>query len=191
MTDEAADIVYAEIQKTDILTGAKTMPFAEGLEKGIIEYVGDDCINALYEAIEARSIRPGICKTAGLKLVYSPLNGSGLVPVTHVCMTSALPISYRCAGTGKAGRNFPHLDPVPQPVISRLCALAWNSDRKSGTDLMLATRPRSLDRRWLFGPLSDEGWQAKSCRFRTTSRSFCCVITSVYRRDRLVEDRTG
>lgn len=66
MTDEAADIVYAEIQKTDILTGAKTMPFAEGLEKGIIEYVGDDCINALYEAIEARSIRPGICKTAGL-----------------------------------------------------------------------------------------------------------------------------
>ena len=48
MTDEAADIVYAEIQKTDILTGAKTMPFAEGLEKGIIEYVGDDCINALY-----------------------------------------------------------------------------------------------------------------------------------------------
>ena len=44
MTDEAADIVYAEIQKTDILTGAKTMPFAEGLEKGIIEYVGDDCI---------------------------------------------------------------------------------------------------------------------------------------------------
>ena len=44
MTDEAADIVYAEIQKTDILTGAKTMPFAEGLEEGIIEYVGDDCI---------------------------------------------------------------------------------------------------------------------------------------------------
>ena len=29
-------------------------------------------------------MRPGLCKTAGLKLVYSPLNGSGLVPVTHV-----------------------------------------------------------------------------------------------------------
>ena len=84
MTDEAADIVYAEIQKTDILTGAKRIAFEEGLAQGLIEYVGEDCINALYEAIEARSIRPGICKTAGLKLVYSALNGSGLVPVTHV-----------------------------------------------------------------------------------------------------------
>ena len=84
MTDEAADIVYAEIQKTDILTGAKLISFEDGMAQGLIEYVGDDCINALYAAIEARSIRPGICKTAGLKLVYSPLNGSGLVPVTHV-----------------------------------------------------------------------------------------------------------
>ena len=29
-------------------------------------------------------MRPGLCKTAGLKLVYSPLNGSGLVPVLRV-----------------------------------------------------------------------------------------------------------
>ncbi len=29
-------------------------------------------------------MRPGLCKTAGLKLVYSPLNGSGLVPVTRI-----------------------------------------------------------------------------------------------------------
>ena len=82
MTDEAADIVYAEIQKTDILTGAKLISFEDGMAKGLIEYVGEDCINALYAAIEARSIRPGICKTAGLKLVYSPLKGSGLLPVT-------------------------------------------------------------------------------------------------------------
>ena len=106
MTDEAADVVYAEIQKTDVLTGARIMPFAEGMEKGLIEYVGDDCINALYEAIEARSIRPGICKTAGLKLVYSPLNGSGLVPVTHV------PVSYthlhaRCPAAIPGGRHLP------------------------------------------------------------------------------------
>ena len=60
MTDEAADIVYAEIQKTDILTGAKLMSFEEGQAQGLIEYVGDDCKEALYAAIEARSVRPGI-----------------------------------------------------------------------------------------------------------------------------------
>ena len=84
MTDEAADIVYAEIQKTDILTGAKMMSFEDGMAAGMIAYVGDDCKEALYDAIKARSVRPGICRTAGLKLVYSPLNGSGLVPVTRI-----------------------------------------------------------------------------------------------------------
>ena len=61
MTDEAADVVYAEIQKTDILTGAKLMGSAEGLASGLIEYVGDDCKEALYDAIKARCVRPGLC----------------------------------------------------------------------------------------------------------------------------------
>ena len=39
MTDEAADIVYAEIQKTDILTGAKLISFEDGMAQGLIEYV--------------------------------------------------------------------------------------------------------------------------------------------------------
>ena len=60
------------------------MSFAQGVEEGFIRFVGDDCKKALYEAIESRQVRPGLCKTAGLKLVYSPLNGSGLVPVTQV-----------------------------------------------------------------------------------------------------------
>ena len=84
MTDDAAAIVYDEIQKTDVLTGAKYMSFAAGVEEGLIRFVGDDCKRALYDAIESRQVRPGLCKTAGLKLVYSPLNGSGLVPVTQV-----------------------------------------------------------------------------------------------------------
>ena len=64
MTDEAADIVYAEIQKTDILEGAKMMSFEDGMAAGLIEYVGDDCKEALYDAIKARSVRPELCKTA-------------------------------------------------------------------------------------------------------------------------------
>ena len=70
MTDDAAAIVYEEIQKTDVLTGAKYMSFAEGVEEGLIRFVGDDCKKALYEAIESRQVRPGLCSTAGLKLVY-------------------------------------------------------------------------------------------------------------------------
>lgn len=53
MTDDAAAVVYASIQKTDVLTGAKHMSFAEGVEKGLIQFVGEDCKDAFYAAIEA------------------------------------------------------------------------------------------------------------------------------------------
>ena len=140
MTDEAADIVYAEIQKTDVLTGARTMPFAEGMEKGLIEYVGDDCIRALYDAIEARSIRPGICKTAGLKLVYSPLNGSGLVPVTTVLREIGITDITIVPEQEYPDGNFPTC-PYPNPEIFEALRLGLELAEKSGADLMLATDP--------------------------------------------------
>ena len=84
MTEEAADAVYAEMQKTDVFDDVKLADFDEAVADGRIEYIGQDTIEALYDNIKAQSVRPGLCKTAGLKLVYSPLNGSGNVPVRRV-----------------------------------------------------------------------------------------------------------
>lgn len=140
MTDEAADIVYAEIQKTDILTGAKLMSFEEGQAQGLIEYVGDDCKEALYAAIEARSVRPGICKTAGLKLVYSPLNGSGLVPVMRVLKDIGITDVTIVPEQEKPDGNFPTC-PYPNPEIFEALKLGLELAEKCGADLMLATDP--------------------------------------------------
>ena len=73
MTDDAAAIVYEEIQKTDVLTGAKYMSFAEGVEEGLIRFVGDDCKKALYEAIESRQVRPGLCKYSRTETGVQPV----------------------------------------------------------------------------------------------------------------------
>ena len=140
MTDEAADIVYAEIQKTDILTGAKMMTFEEGQAAGLIEYVGDDCKEALYAAIEARSVRPGICKTAGLKLVYSPLNGSGLVPVTRVLKDIGITDITIVPEQQYPDGNFPTC-PYPNPEIFEALKLGLELAKECGADLMLATDP--------------------------------------------------
>ena len=140
MTDEAADIVYAEIQKTDILGGAKVMPFEEGMEKGLIEYVGEDCYEALYAAIESRQVRPGLCKTAGLKLVYSPLNGSGLVPVTRVLGDIGIDDITIVPEQKNPDGNFPTC-PYPNPEIFEALRLGLELAEKSGADLMLATDP--------------------------------------------------
>ena len=140
MTDEAADIVYAEIQKTDILTGAQMMTFEEGLEKGLIEYVGDDCKEALYDAIKARSVRPGICETAGLKLVYSPLNGSGLVPVMRILKDIGISDITIVPEQQYPDGNFPTC-PYPNPEIFEALRLGLELAEKEGADLMLATDP--------------------------------------------------
>ena len=140
MTDEAADIVYAEIQKTDVLTGAKTMDFMEGMRAGLIRYVGEDCKEALYAAIEARSVRPGLCRTAGLKLVYSPLNGSGLVPVTRVLGDIGITDITVVPEQEKPDGNFPTC-PYPNPEIFEALKLGLQLAEKSGADLMLATDP--------------------------------------------------
>lgn len=140
MTDEAADIVYAEIQKTDILTGAKMMSFEDGMAAGMIAYVGDDCKEALYDAIKARSVRPGICKTAGLKLVYSPLNGSGLVPVTRILEDIGITDITIVPEQQYPDGNFPTC-PYPNPEIFEALRLGLELAEKSGADLMLATDP--------------------------------------------------
>ena len=138
MTDNAADAVYAEIQKTDILEGAKTLPFAEGMEKGLIQYVGDDCKEALYTAIKSRSVRPGLCKTAGLKLVYSPLNGSGLVPVTRVLNDIGITDITIVPEQKDPDGNFPTC-PYPNPEIFEALRLGLELAEKQNADLMLAT----------------------------------------------------
>ncbi len=140
MTDEAADIVYAEIQKTDILTGAKMMSFEEGMAAGLIEYVGEDCKEALYDAIKARSVRPGICKTAGLKLVYSPLNGSGLVPVMRVLNDIGIDDITIVPEQKYPDGNFPTC-PYPNPEIFEALRLGLELAKETGADLMLATDP--------------------------------------------------
>ncbi len=140
MTDDAAAVVYAEIQKTDILNGAKLISFEEGIAQGLIEYVGDDCKEGLYDAIKACQVRPGLCKTAGLKLVYSPLNGSGLVPVMRILNDIGIDDITIVPEQQYPDGNFPTC-PYPNPEIFEALRLGLELAEKSGADLMLATDP--------------------------------------------------
>lgn len=140
LTDDAAAVVYEEIQKTDVLTGAKYMSFAEGVEKGLIHFVGDDCKKALYDAIESRQVRPGLCKTAGLKLVYSPLNGSGLVSVTQVLKDIGV-TDITIVPEQEYPNGYFTTCSYPNPEIFEALELGLNLAKEKGADLMLATDP--------------------------------------------------
>ena len=130
MTDDAAGVVYAQIQKTDVLTGAKYMSFREGVEKGLIRFVQDDCIQALYEAIESRQVRPGLCRTAGL----------GLVPVTHVLRDIGI-TDITIVPEQEYPNGYFTTCPYPNPEIREALQKGLELAEKTGADLMLATDP--------------------------------------------------
>ena len=140
MTEEAAGAVYEEMQSTDIFTGVKRADFDEALAQGKIAYIGQDVVDALYAAIEACAVRPGICKTAGLKLVYSPLNGSGNVPVRHVLADIGITDVTVVPEQEHPDGNFPTC-PYPNPEIREALALGLALAEQTGADLMLATDP--------------------------------------------------
>ena len=140
MTDDAAAIVYDEIQKTDVLTGAKRISFAQGVEDGLIRFVDDGCKKAFYEAIEARQVRPGLAKTSGLKLVYSPLNGSGLVPVTQVLKDIGLN-DITIVPEQEYPNGYFTTCSYPNPEIFEALEAGLKLAKECNADLMLATDP--------------------------------------------------
>ena len=140
MTDDAAAVVYDSIQKTDVLTGAKYMSFAEGVEKGLIRFVGDDCKEALYEAIESRQVRPGLAKTAGLKLVYSPLNGTGLEPVMRVLRDIGIN-DVTIVPEQEYPNGYFTTCSYPNPEIFAALEKGLELAKEVGADLRLATDP--------------------------------------------------
>ena len=140
MTDDAAAVVYNAIQETDVLTGAKFISFAEGVNSGLIKFIGDECKEALYDAIKARQVRPGLCKTAGLKLVYSPLNGTGLVPVTKILADMGID-DITIVPEQEYPNGYFTTCPYPNPEIFEALQKGLEPAKKVGADLMLATDP--------------------------------------------------
>ncbi|MCR4651435.1 MAG: phospho-sugar mutase [Lachnospiraceae bacterium] len=140
MTDDAAAVVYDSIQKTDVLTGAKYMDFAEGVNKGLIKFVDSECKEALYAAIEERQVRPGLCADAGLKLVYSPLNGTGLVPVTRVLKDMGI-TDITIVPEQEYPNGYFTTCSYPNPEIFAALEKGLELAKEVGADLMLATDP--------------------------------------------------
>lgn len=140
MPDQAADVVYNEIQKIDVLNGAQQISFAQGVEDGLIRFVGDDCKKAFYESIEACQVRPGLAATSGLKLVYSPLNGSGLVPVTQVLKDIGI-TDITIVPEQEYPNGYFTTCSYPNPEIYAALESGLKLAKECDADLMLATDP--------------------------------------------------
>lgn len=140
MTDVAAGIVYDEICKLDIFNDVKTMDFDEALSKGLIEYVADEVYDCYIANVKKQQINEGICKGADLKVVYTPLNGTGNKLVRRVLGEIGVEDVKIVKEQEMPDGNFTTC-PYPNPEIKEALQKGLELCEIEKPDLLLATDP--------------------------------------------------
>lgn len=140
MTDEAAEKTYEFIQKTDIFDDVKTMDFEEGLESGIIELIPDEVYEEFYKSVESCCLSLEECRNSGLKLIYTPLNGTGNIPVRRVLSDIGIKDVRIVKEQEMPDGNFPTC-PYPNPEIRQVFECGLEMAKEEPCDLLLATDP--------------------------------------------------
>lgn len=140
MTDEAAIETYKFIQKVDMFDDIKSMDFDAGIENGLIEYISDEIVEEFYAEVMKRPINPDICKNSNLKVIYTPLNGTGNVPVRTVLSRAGFKNVAVVPEQEMPDGTFPTC-PYPNPEIRQVFECALKMTEKEKADLLLATDP--------------------------------------------------
>ena len=157
MTDAAATAVYDEIQKLDIFNDVKIADFDEAVKSGMIEYVDDSVYDSYLEKVLEQQVNPGICKGAGLKVVYTPLNGCGNKLVRRVRKAIGVEEVTVVKEQELPDGNFTTC-PYPNPEMKEALQKGLELCEEVKPDLLLATDPDS-DRVGIAVPEADGSYR--------------------------------
>ncbi len=138
ITLEAANEMVGIIESLDIFNDVKSIDFTDSLEEGKISYIAPDCLNSYLDYIKTKEI-PSI-KERDLKIVYSPLNGTGLVPVTRALDNAGFAKVMLVKEQKDPDGNFTSC-PKPNPELKEALKLGIEMLEKEGADLLLVTDP--------------------------------------------------
>ena len=140
ITTEAADTILSEIRALDVFTDVKSMAFEDGVQTGWIRYIEEDVLTAFIEEVKAQSVLFGDEIDRDVAIVYSPLNGTGLKPVTRALKESGFTSITVVEEQRKPDGRFPTC-PYPNPEIREAMELGLRYAARLNADLLLATDP--------------------------------------------------
>ena len=139
ITSDMADGITAEIQSLDIFSDVKKMDFEEGRKQGLIEYIGEETVDAFLDDVYKESL---IDDASNLKLVYTPLNGAGKMCVTRILERIGIKDIAIVPEQSEPDGNFPTC-PYPNPEFRESLQKGLELCEKVQPDLLLATDPDS------------------------------------------------
>lgn len=140
MPPQAADIVLEKISHVDVLSGAKVIDFEEGINSGKIEYISQAVFDRYLEKVKEQSIHPEIVAESGLKVVYTPLNGTGNKPIRQILKNIGVKDVTVVPEQELPDGNFPTC-PFPNPEIKEALQKGLELSYEVKPDLLLASDP--------------------------------------------------
>ena len=139
IANEAADEISASIAQTPVFGGVKMMDFDEGLKQGLIEWTPEEVLDAFIEAVKKVSV-PGFKAPEGYKVVYTPLNGTGMECVTRILKEIGVNDVTVVPEQANPDGNFPTCK-YPNPEFREALQLALDLAEKVKPNLVVATDP--------------------------------------------------
>lgn len=140
LTDHDAGEVTRQIRGVDIFSGVRLAPFDEAKADGQIRMVGQDVLDGYMDCVLSRQVLPGVCEKAGLRLIYTPLNGAGNVPVREMLRRIGAKEVTVVPEQELPDGDFPTA-PYPNPEIRQAFDRALVLAETVEPDLLLATDP--------------------------------------------------
>ena len=138
---EAAEYVLSIMNKVDIFEDVKTIDFETALSEGKINYISEEDINKYLDLVETTRVTKNL-DLSDLKVVYTPLHGSGNKPVRAILDKIGVKNVFVVPEQEKPDGNFPTA-PYPNPEIRQAFECALKLAKEVNPDLLLATDPDS------------------------------------------------
>ena len=140
ITTEAAKAILAQIDALDIFADVHTSPFEDEVKAGKIDYIDSNVLDAFIAEVKSQSVLFGDKVDRDVAIVYSPLNGTGLKPVTRALSESGFTNITVVEEQRLPDGNFPTC-PYPNPEIREAMELGLQYASRLNSDLLLATDP--------------------------------------------------
>ena len=140
ITTEAAAEILAEIEKVDLFSDVKRVRWNDALRQQKVTFIPEEVLSAFIEEVKSQSVLYGDEVDRDVAIVYSPLNGTGLEPVTRVLNESEFTSITVVEEQRNPDGNFPTC-PYPNPEIREAMELGLHYCERTGADLLLATDP--------------------------------------------------
>lgn len=134
--------IIAEVKAVTDYHTVKTMDKKAAMEQGLYEVIGKEIDDAYMEELKKQIIHPEVIKEVAddIKIVYSPFNGTGNIPVRRILKELGFKNVYVVPEQENPDPNFTTLE-YPNPEDPKAFTLALKLAKEVGADVVMATDP--------------------------------------------------